>query len=786
MLNGQKLILSSDGDLPIISPKVRVSHQIITIPPQSVFFLVLPESKSKACMAVQIDEYKESYNKGVQILDQEEFHETDYDTPVLDQEDESVSNEKQIYVAFRPKYVTTNDEFVAEKQEVNNIQISQQDNESSHNNENSQQSEPLVKYVTFSSNNWLSKFPKTLSSNREYYTEPSTFPPTETTTVEIQTEKSVPPPQSRREKYHILAQAVTGKRYSEKNTRPDLYYNLDSAIASLKPSQKIKLVKRSIDDTEFSSKKLDETIEEFTNKEVSPLVSLSKTGQLSSEIPLKSNEYRIKKETTIINTDVPEVQQSVLTSQTTQQTLITSTPPMSTVAVHKHHLNMGSHIQKIKTRAEQALSKANEKSSQKIKGRQLQNKFKDQIKDPILQDLITENPMMTSTKSLTAKLIATKTELHSNDNTTNFAENIRYNRQINSTTTDGNLKIVRPRINLKSKKYINLLDVENVKTTPISPPIIETTNFETSTVEIPLKRTTKLRSFTFIPKTLNSIKPKVFDVAEIKNRKQLARESRETTQQPMSKFKIKPFLQPLGKVQTPPNVDMEQIVTNEKIVEKLVENVRDGKKILQSEHIVSPIDENEETTLESKTSLSASAKIKALEEKLKIRRIELEHRIREKMHKVKRSLKNSMIEDDIMDINDILKSDRFRSNNELDIDVEPVWKREIIRSPRSLADFTVKLNEVNTYVDKNKQAVDPKQNEITEDGDNLMEWKNKNVINPLQEASGFDNINFKLKRKTVIEDTDEDDYSNTTINMVGKLYGHMQMFWKYLKKTFQF
>lgn len=797
MLNGQKLILSPDGDLPIISPKVRISNQLITIPSQCVFFLVLPDSKSKACTVVQIEESKESYKNGVKVLDQEEFDETDYNTPILDQEDESVSNEKQTYVAFRPKYITTNDESMVERREVNNIQISQQNNEDSSNIEKMQKSEPLVKYVTFSNNNWLSKFPKTLN-NRDYSEEPPTFSSTETATVEIQTEKSPPPPQSRREKYHILAQAVAGKRYAEKNIRSDLYSNLDSALLSLKPSQKLKLIKRSADNTNFSSKELDDIIEEFTNKETIPLTPpFLKTDQSSSEISFKSNEDRlktqssIKKEYTIINTELPEVKQSELTSHTAQQTTSTSTPSMLTAAIDKHHVKHDSHVQKIKTRAEQALAKASEKTSQKIKGRRQQEKCKDDVKDFTVQNSITEKTTVKSTRSITensmmanTKSMIINTEIPSNENVTNLSEKIRYNRQTNSTTTDGHLKIGRPRINLKSKKYINLLDLENIKTTPISPsPITEVSHFQSSTTDMPIKKTTKFRTLTFVPKTLNFTKPRVIDVAEIKNSRSIIRGNRETTQQPLPKIKIKPVLHPLGKVKTSPNVDMDQIVTNEKITEKLIENLRDGKKILQSEHIVSPIDKNDESKLESKTTVSAAVKIKALEEKLKNRRIEIEQKLQQKIHKdkVKRSLKNIIIEDDIMDINEILNSDR---SNKLDIKSEPVLKHEIIRYPRSVADFTVKLNEVNTYVDKIKHTIDPKDNEVTEDS--LMDWKNKNEMNILSEDSGLDNINIKLKRKSIFEDIDEDDYSKTTINMVNKLISHMQTFWKYLKKTFQF
>lgn len=789
MLNGQKLILSPDGELPIISPKIRGSHQMITIPSQCVFFLVLPDSKSKACMAIQVEESKESYKMGGKVVDQDELDETDYDTPLLYQDDDLVSNEKNIYVTFRPKYSKTNDESIVQRNDrqdrSKSNEMSQQNNDDSPNNENLKQSEPIVKYVTFSNNNWLSKFPKTLN-NQGYSVEPSTFEsPTEVPIVELPTERTVLPTQSRREKYQILAQAVAGKRYTEKNARPDLYPNLDSAMASLKPMQKLKLVKRSLDNTELSSKEVEEMFEQFTNKEKSPTNLILKTDELSTtNTPLRTDEdytnvsERLKMKPATVNIEIPEVHQSTDILQT-QQTMIASTPATSTTAV-KHHVKMESHVQKIKSRAEQALAKMNEKSFQKIKGRRTQQKFKEEIINPTVEESTTDK---SSTMYCVTEDVTTKKEPTTMNSVNNLTDKLRYNRQTDNNTTDGYSKIARPRISyLKSKKSVKNIEVSD----NVSSPMPEITNFEPSTTEMPSTKTTKSRN---IPKPLKLIKPKVMsNIGEAKLEKSLTREIRETTQHPTKKIKIKPVLQPLKSVKTSHYVDVDQIVTNEKIAEKMVENIKDGKKTLNSAKIVSPVTDNneEDKQIEAKASLTTDAKIRALEAKIKIRRSEIERRLHEKIHKLKkRSSTNDIIEHDD-GINDILN--RFGSNV-IDVNILPVLKRETIRYPRSVADFTVKLNEVNTFIDKNKKAVNPKINEILEDSDDvvtLKDWKNKNDIRISAEDDGLDNFNIKLKRKSIFESIDDDDYSKLTSNMINKLFSHVQTFWKYLKKTFQF
>lgn len=778
------MILSSDGELPILSPKVKGSHQSITIPSQCVFFLVLPDSQSKACNVVQIDEFKDSSKSGVKIGDQDESDETDYDTPILDQEEEAITNEKNIYVAFRPKYLKPNEESVVQSNErledsksKHNV-MPEQSNEELPSIANLQHSEPVIKYVTFSNNNWLSKFPKSLN-NQAYSVEPSTASPTEATTMEIQTEKYVSPAQSRREKYLLLAQAVAGKRYPEKNIRSDDYSNLDSH----RSSHKLKLIKRSIGN-DLSSKDM---IEEFTNKEEYPLNTLLKVNESSSVIPLKLNEdhtnypEHLKKEVTIINPKISEVQK--LTSLSTQQMMTTSTPTptISTVATDKKQVKTESRIQKIKTRAEQALAKATERAK-KINERRSHEKVKEAI-NPNITRLITDKSVTINTEA-----IIPKKESKTIEDINNIAEKFRYNRQTNNSRTDISLKPIGSHLNFKSNKYDANVSAENANSANIA--VAEKTNHAPNHTEISSSKTTKLRNITLSPKTFKITKPKVvINMTELRSRKSIIKESRENAQQPALKLKVKPVVDhlALGKVKTSPNVDVDQIITNEKITEKLVENLKDGKKTLQSEHIVSPIAKNEETKLETKTSLTASAKMKELEEKIKIRRSEMERRLQERFHKVnKRSPSNDIIEDDILDSNDILHTKRFMSN-ELNVDVGPVLKHEAIRYPRAVADFTVKLNEVNTYVDKNRRATDPKYNEIIpEDTDNagLKDWKTLNDIHLSAKDGDIDNINLKSKRKSIFGEIDEDDYSKTTTHMMNKLFSHMQKLWKYIKKTF--
>lgn len=792
MLNGQKLILSPDGELPIISPKVRGTHQLITIPSQCVFFLVLPDSKSKACMAVQVEESKDTYKNGGKVIDQDVMDEIDYETSPLYQEDDSVSSEKNTYVAFRPKYSKTNDESGTvqrnerqEKSKSKNNEMNEQNN-----NENIKQSEPVVKYVTFSNNNWLSKFPKTLN-NQEYSAEPSTFQsPTEVGIVEMQTERSVLPTQSRREKYQILAQAVAGKRYSEKNIRPDLYSNLDSATASLKPMQKLKLIKRSADNSaELSSKESEEIVQQFTNIEKTPLNTLSKTDETpypdeppSTDVEHVNVSECPKKKLIPIYAEIPEIQQSAGgTLQTQQAMIVSSTPATTTTCVkpHHHHAKIESHVQKIKSRVEQALAKMNEKSTQKIHGRRSQEKSKENVINPTIEEPRTEKMLTTcTTENITTKNEPTVT-------TNNLADKIRYNRQANNTTTDGNLKIVRPRISLKSKKLVNNVDIDNIQNA-VSSQTPKITRFERSTTDMPSNTTTKSIN---VPKLLKLARPKL--LSDMENVKILTREIRETTQHPTPKLKIKPVLPTLRSVKTPHDVDGDQMVANEKITEKLVENYLEGKKTLKSEHIVSsPIIDNDggDGKLESRASL-ADAKLRALEAKIKTRRSEMERRLHERIHKVnKRSPTNDLIVDDAAGVNDILTNGS--GPNDIDIDILPVLKRETIRRPRSMVDFKVKLNEVNTYVDKNKKATNPMNNEISDvsddDGVGLKDWKNTNDFRLSAEDDGFDKLNIKLKRKSVFEDMDDDEYSKLTVNMINKVFGHMHTFWKYIRKTFQF
>lgn len=849
MLNGQRLILSPDGELPILSPKIRGSHQLITVPGQSVFFIVLPESKSRACTAVQIEEPKESYKNGGKIA-QDEFDDTDYDTPVFDQEDqELVSSEKSNYVAFRHKYATKlADESTAvrrkneeRRREDNKVTAEENDGQES-NNSDSQQPEPIVKYVTFSNNNWLSKFPKSLN-NQEYSAErSSTYSPVEAATtstvasaaatataVEVQTaERGVTPPaQSRREKYHILAQAVVGKRYPEKTARfssDNLYPNLESAVESIRPSQRLKLMKRSVDRGHDDLKDINEMLERFTNDERKPPSNtILNAADETSTVPVPSKPIEDRTDvpgaerpkttvTQITNSAISETQRSTVPLRTSQETA-TTTAAVAVTTKPLRHERAESHVQKIKTRAEQALvrmAKLNEKTSQKLKGRRLQENPKEESTNPIAA--CRELTATSAPVSVTAEVNAGKTE-------PGFMEKFRYNRQTNGTTTaESDPKTVKSRAVsvLKSKKSTKTGTAVQENVDAASFLAAEPTD---ATATSASGKGAKLRTFAKTVKSTRSRKPERTD-----DWQSVTREIRDTTQHP-----ARPKIRPLGKVKTPANVDAVQIETNGKVAEKLVENLRDGKKTLGSEHVaVGPSDglvKNDDVVGETKLqepkmtagSLLANERYRALEARIKARRTETERRLHSRVHRVgKRSPPtNDMIaEDDATEHANGILRDGLHGDDGMFVVAGSDVARPVIdgrrtdgvseRCRRSVADITMKLNEVNTYVDKTEQSAESRNNEILgadddDDGDAVSrpkDWTNafRRARLPAAEYDGDESDgdvrgNAKSKRKSVFESLplDDDDFGGkATADMMNKLLSQMYKIWKYIKKTFLF
>ncbi|XP_050429843.1 uncharacterized protein LOC126839001 [Adelges cooleyi] len=849
LLNGQKLSLSVDGELPVLSPKIRESNRIITIPSQSVFFFVLPDSKSKACMAVQIEERDMSKNGPKNSLsDLEDFDNVDYDALLMDQDDESISGEKNNYVSFRTKYTRSSGNYHTRKSDnqeeskTYSNEMKEKLNEDENNGERF--SEPVVKYVTFSNNNWLSKFPKSLK-NPEYSMEPPTTAAPEITTMTMPIDhSSVSPTHSRREKYHILAQAVVGKRHPERKVRFDPHANLDTPTEPLRSTQKLKIVKRSISD-DSSSTEVDELIKAITTiKPDETLKELSKSDDLpvidmtiapTSDQDVDNNTDRPKREEIKNHPAIPESQSPAKASEMTQQTATSPTPATTPASVTeaKPVPKRESYIQKIKSRKEQALAKANERvSSHRLLRRKQQYKSKEELVSSTTTEKVipkenSETIVANSAKTLIPVVDINDTSLQMK----NEEANLEYNkRSIESSTianTEKEIENVKNTENEKIEIVSASKNVENVKNSES-----EKTNTDQLTytsTDTPKDIKSKLsKSLPSIPKPLRLPKPKTLrnthDLEEIDSGNSKVRESRETTERHMQKLKTKPA-QVLSKVRTPKNVDQIQTETNEKVAEVILDNLKDVKSKLQSEHIVSPIGKKEERVAkqEKKFDLkegSTAAKLKALEEKHKMFRVELENKLRSAKPKVhKRSLENDIVEDDMMDMNDILVSERDGfGSNDIDIDVASVLKREAVRYPRSLADLTLKLNEVNTYVDKNKQEVDPKTNEIIEDDMYLGNWKMSNNIRPvddednlakedlnalLEKKSVLDNIeddeninansskraktNVK-KRKSLLEDIDfdEDTPKKMTNSVVQTFLNHMQNFWKYIKRTFHF
>ncbi|XP_050532685.1 uncharacterized protein LOC126900791 [Daktulosphaira vitifoliae] len=759
LLNGQKLSLSDDGDLPILSPKIRESNRIITIPSQSVFFFVLPESKTKACMAIQIEELKTGPKNSLSEL--EDFESVDDDTLLIDQDDESISNEKNNFVSFRTKHARSSGDY-------NNKMNEKQDNTKLYNNDmkddEENYSEPIVKYVTFSNNNWLSKFPKSLK-NPEYNREMPTTAEPDTITMEIPVEQSsvsVTPANTRREKYHILAQAVIGKRHPDKKNRLECLLNSETSTETLKSNQKLKIKKRSLEQ-DFNPKEVDDLIKAFTSIPDEPIKEQTKFDTISDDdvkipdIPidnLNDNSDRLKRE----KTNHPTIPESQSEKKSTEPQNPTEPTPTTITTEGKKNLKIESYIQKIKSRAEQALAKANERVSQ----RHLRKKQNEYPKDVIVSSSQTfvknEEPLPKESFEGTTK----SPELSVSSLEATKDKSVELSALSNSGE-----------IEKKSEKTDENLTVNHDQSS--------TTTIESSTTKLSKLLPT-------IPKEIKLSAPKKIhnarDIEDIDNGKSKKRESRQTL-----KSKTTPLLK---HVKTSKNVDRSQTETNKKVSEVIIDNIQEElKPKMQSDNIVSPIGKKGERTSKSEKRPESNQsnvvdKLKEIKDKHKMIKVEMEQKIRAARPKLyKRSLDNNIIEDDMMDINGILEKERFESND-LDVDIPSVLKREASRYPRSLADLTLKLNEVNTYVDKKKHNEDPKTNEILDDDFNPKDWKITNDIRHSYDGDLKikDKFNTLKNKKIDLEDIilDEDKHTNNTL--VTSFINHMHKVWKYILKTF--
>lgn len=155
MLNKQQLALSPERELPMISPKIRDYAKYVIVPSRSVFFIVLPLSRSRACMLSNSDDDQDGIknkNKLPPIQDEESVYD---DSPTNNNDSdvfEDDTDESVAYVFYpkrgeqvRPTIFRGNDEKI--KQENVNPTFR---NAGSRIN---------TKYITYSDDTWLSSFP---------------------------------------------------------------------------------------------------------------------------------------------------------------------------------------------------------------------------------------------------------------------------------------------------------------------------------------------------------------------------------------------------------------------------------------------------------------------------------------------------------------------------------------------------------------------------------------------------------------------------------------------------
>ncbi|XP_075210233.1 uncharacterized protein LOC142317560 [Lycorma delicatula] len=100
-LNGQLLTLSSEGELPILSPKVKNASRniMIDIPARSVYFLVLPDMKVRQCTLYPTSRVNDSNAEQKNLL-QGLFGNT---LDINKNKNDSPDGEKEVYVRFGSK-----------------------------------------------------------------------------------------------------------------------------------------------------------------------------------------------------------------------------------------------------------------------------------------------------------------------------------------------------------------------------------------------------------------------------------------------------------------------------------------------------------------------------------------------------------------------------------------------------------------------------------------------------------------------------------------------------------
>lgn len=190
MLNRQHLGLSAENDLPMLSPKIRETAESVVVPAHSIFFLVFPNIRCRACMQQLVEDDQDALktkNKPLigDVEDSTNISEASANVPEILEEPE---DQNAVYVSYPKKSerMLAAHEYVPEITELPE-EIKQLGLDS-----------PSIgpKYFTFSEDTWLSSFPEKFKEIEQ--------PSAEEDSQNSQSKKI--------EKYRVLAQAFVGQR----------------------------------------------------------------------------------------------------------------------------------------------------------------------------------------------------------------------------------------------------------------------------------------------------------------------------------------------------------------------------------------------------------------------------------------------------------------------------------------------------------------------------------------------------------------------------------------------
>ncbi|CAH0394023.1 unnamed protein product [Bemisia tabaci] len=267
LFNNQKLTLSPDGEIPILTPKIRKPNRslALTLPAKSIFFVVIPDIKARTCMlplSAFLEDTAQAQAKAPVQEDVIESVSVEEKRPASEESTES----NEVFVSFRsPMFADKSlSKMLSHKDKFGKSTKKSSDPKA--------EPEPIVKYITFSDNNWLSDFPKKIdvAAAKEEDDDslmaveepvPASFIPYGHT-LEAET------PASRREKYKIFTDAVFGRRNISSS---DSSYTDANNLARSRPARHIDL------------KAKEEARENSVRKTPKLSDSMSKLGQFLDE-----------------------------------------------------------------------------------------------------------------------------------------------------------------------------------------------------------------------------------------------------------------------------------------------------------------------------------------------------------------------------------------------------------------------------------------------------------------------------------------------------------------------